>query len=81
MTFRFFALIVAGLTLSACAGADFPGFVDAAVEVTTGAELQEDLEYYLEQQAEEENEASSRNSATPQAVKTMILKDIANAIA
>jgi len=67
MTIRFLATILVGLLASACAGADYPGFFDAAVEVTTGVDLQDDLDYYLERQ-EQARQAALENPVEPQAV-------------
>ncbi len=50
MAIRLPGLIFGAALLSACAGADYPGFVDTTVEATTGVDLQERLEDYVNEE-------------------------------
>jgi len=76
MTIQRFGLILLGLTLGACAGADYPGFVDATVEVTTGVDLQEGLENYTnEQDGRRQPATQTAAAAAPQAV---VRDDVSN---
>ncbi len=54
MALRLISILIAASLLGACAGADYPGFVDAAVEATTGTDLQEQAEH-------RQNNVPSRN--------------------
>ncbi len=69
MVFRLLGVLLVGLFLSACAGADYPGFVDATVEVTTGVDLQGGLDAYNRQQGAENRAGSDNQQAEPQSIQ------------